>query len=60
MMLGVDLDEIHSINPSYSKGIRTIVIAKLGTIIIIKYWPQSQNGVPYLGMADEVKMVVLI
>ena len=32
MMLGVDLDEIYSIDPSYSKGIHTIVIAKLGTI----------------------------
>ena len=32
MMLGVDLDEIHSIDPSYSKGIHTIIIAKLGTI----------------------------
>ena len=31
-MLGVDLDEIHSIDSSYSKGIHTIVIAKLGTI----------------------------
>ena len=31
-MLGVDLDEIHSIDPSYSKGVHTIVIAKLGTI----------------------------
>ena len=32
MMLGVDLDEIHSIDPSYSKGIHSIVIAKLGTL----------------------------
>ena len=29
-MLGVDLDEDYSIDPSYSKGIHTIVIAKLG------------------------------
>ena len=28
----VDLDEIHSIDPSYSKDIHTIVIAKLGMI----------------------------
>ena len=32
MMLGVDLDDIRSIDPSYSKGIHTIVIAKLGMI----------------------------
>ena len=32
MMLVVDLDEIHSIDPSYSQGIHTIAIAKLGTI----------------------------
>ena len=32
MMLGVDLDEIYSIDPSYSKGIHSIVIAKLGTL----------------------------
>ena len=31
-MLGVDLDKVYSIDPSYSKGIHTIVIAKLGTI----------------------------
>ena len=60
MMLGVDLDEIHSIDPSYSKGINTIVIAKLHGYDIIKNWPQSQNGVPYPGMADEIKTVVPI
>ena len=32
MMLGEDLNEIHSIDPSYRKGIHTIVIAKLGTL----------------------------
>ena len=32
MMLEVDVDKVYSIDPSYSKGIHTIVIAKLGTI----------------------------
>ena len=32
MMLGVDLDEIHSIDPSYNKGIHTIVIATVSWV----------------------------
>ena len=55
MMLGVDLDEIHSIDPSYSNGIHSIVIAKLGTISLsiglnrkmerhIQEWLINKNG----------------
>ena len=59
MMLGVDLDEIHSIDPSYSKGIHTIVIAKLGTISSsIGLSRRMERHDP--GMADEIKTVVPI
>ena len=39
MMLGVDLDEVYSIDPSYSEAIHTIVITYIVGYdnIIIKY-----------------------
>ena len=50
-MLVVDLDEIHSIDPSYSKGIHSIVITKLGMISTsIGLSRRMERHIP--GMAD--------
>ena len=50
MMLGVDLDKVYSIDPSYSKYIHIIVVTKLGMIsssIDLSRWMEH-----YIGMAD--------